>query len=109
MSGGAAVEDASWRGCTDGAGLRADHRENGSVSVWQADRVLSGTGSRGRVQWRTATTRTHHETGELSVALLAGVTAQGTVLSDQELRMKIFPLELPRGPKIRHVAIDQNV
>ena len=63
MSGGAAVEDASWRGCTDGAGLRADHRENGSVSVWQADRVLSGTGSRGRVQWGTATTRTHHETG----------------------------------------------
>jgi hypothetical protein len=38
MSRGAAVEDASRGGRTDGVGLSADHRENGSASAWQADR-----------------------------------------------------------------------
>jgi len=31
-------------GPLDGVRLRADYRESGSVSVWQADRELSGTG-----------------------------------------------------------------
>ena len=48
--GGAAVADASWSGSADRVGLRADHRESRSVSVWQADRELSGTGAVGRVQ-----------------------------------------------------------
>src|SRR5271163_839756 len=34
----AAAHDASWRGPADGAGLRADHRNCGAISVWQADR-----------------------------------------------------------------------
>ena len=70
MSRGAAVADASWGGRTDGVGLRVDHRPSGSVSVWQADRELSETGAVGGVQRRAATAGTHHETGQLSVALL---------------------------------------
>jgi transposase len=35
-------------GSTNGVGLRADHRESGSVSVRQANRELSGTGALGR-------------------------------------------------------------
>ena len=40
---GAAADDASWRGPADGAGLRADHRDSGTVSVRQADRQLCRT------------------------------------------------------------------
>ncbi len=35
---GAAAHDASWCGPADGAGLRADHRDCGTISVRQADR-----------------------------------------------------------------------
>src|ERR1017187_8598648 len=45
MSRGATVEDASWGWFADGVGFRIDHRESGTVSVWQADRELSGTGT----------------------------------------------------------------
>ena len=72
MSGGAALADAPWGGVTDGVGLRADHRESGSVSVWQADRVLSGTGAVGEVEREPATAGTYHETRELFVALFVG-------------------------------------
>jgi transposase len=47
---GAAITDASRSGTTDGVGLRADHRSSGAVSVWQADRELSGTGAVGGVE-----------------------------------------------------------
>ncbi len=72
MSRGAAVEDPSRGGCTDGVGFRTDHRESGAVSVWQADRELSGTGAVGGVQRTAETARTYHETGQLSVAFPAG-------------------------------------
>jgi hypothetical protein len=72
VSGGAALADASWSGGTDGAGLRADPRPSGSVSVWQADRELSGAGAVGRVQREAAAVGTHHETRQLAVALSAG-------------------------------------
>jgi len=38
MSGGSAFANASWSGCTDGVGVRADHRDERAVPVWQADR-----------------------------------------------------------------------
>ena len=40
-----ALADAPRSGSTDGVGLCAHHRPTGSVSVWQADRELSGTGA----------------------------------------------------------------
>ncbi len=42
---GAAADDASWRGPTDGPGLRADHRNSGAVSLRQADRHVCGDDS----------------------------------------------------------------
>src|SRR5580704_15890302 len=65
-------DDPSRSGCADRISFRADHRASGSVSVWQADRELSGTGALGRFQWEPATARAHHQTGEFDVALLVG-------------------------------------
>jgi transposase len=62
VSGGAALANASRGGSTDGVGLRADHRESGSVSVWQADRGVSGTGTVGEVERKPAPAGTYHET-----------------------------------------------
>jgi hypothetical protein len=42
-------------GSADGTGLRVDHRESGSVSVWEADRELSGTGAVGGLERMPAT------------------------------------------------------
>jgi len=72
VSRGAAVADASWGRFSDGVGLCVDHRESGSVSVWQADRELSGAGAVGGVQRAAETARTHHETRQLCVAFPAG-------------------------------------
>ena len=60
---------ASWGGSADGVGLRADHRESGSVSVWQADRELSGAGAVGEVERESASAGPYHETRQLTVAL----------------------------------------
>src|SRR5450631_1394222 len=70
MSRGAAVANASRGGTTNGAGLRTDLGEGGSVSVWQADRELSGTGADGGLKWESATPGSYHETRELSDAVL---------------------------------------
>src|ERR1035437_1325608 len=72
MSRGAATDDASRSGRTDGVGLRVDHRERGAVSVWQADRELSGTGAVGRVQRGSATAGTYQQARQLVAAFLAG-------------------------------------
>src|ERR1039457_6383824 len=68
MPRSAAVEDASRGGPADRTGLRADHRESGSVSVWQAGRVLSGTGAVGEVERESAPVGTYHETRQLAAA-----------------------------------------
>jgi hypothetical protein len=43
----------------DDVGLRADFRKRETVSVWQADRELSGTSGVGRFQRGSATARSH--------------------------------------------------
>ena len=72
VSGGPTLDDPSRSRAADGTGVRADHRESGSVSVWQADRELSGTGAAGRLERESATTRPYHETRELSITFSAG-------------------------------------
>src|ERR1700722_18570088 len=72
MSGSAAVKNPPWGRATDRPGLRTDYREGRSVSVWQADRELSGTGTVGRFEREPATTRTYHETRQHTVAFPAG-------------------------------------
>src|SRR5260370_17628506 len=65
--GGPTLADPSRSGSADRTGFRVDHRETGSLSVWQADRQLSGTGAVGGFKWESATAGTHHETRELPV------------------------------------------
>ena len=72
VSGGTASDDPSRSGCTDRTGLRADHRRNGTVSVWQADRGLSRPGAVGKIQRESAAPGAHHQTGEFDRAFLAG-------------------------------------
>ena len=77
MSGSAAVENPPWGRATDRTGLRADYREGRSVSVWQADRELSGTGAVGRFERKSATTGAYHETRQRSAAFPAGGSGAG--------------------------------
>src|SRR5439155_19824378 len=72
VSGSAAIADASRGRSTDGLGLRADYRESGSVSMWQADRQLSGAGAAGEIEWESAPAGTYHETREHTAAFPAG-------------------------------------
>ena len=71
MSCSAAFANASWSRCADGVGLRTDHRASGAVPVWQADRVLSGTGTAGRFERAAAPTGAHHQTRQLAAAFPA--------------------------------------
>src|SRR4029077_19134650 len=72
MSRGAATEDASRGRFANGAGFRADHRERGAVSVWQANRELSGTGAVGRFQRRSTTAGTYQQARQCAAAFSAG-------------------------------------
>src|SRR4029077_3861414 len=45
VPGGPTLADPSRSGSADRTGFRVDHRETGSLSVWEADRELFGTGS----------------------------------------------------------------
>src|SRR6202162_4267100 len=49
-----------------------DHGPSRTISVWEADRKLSGTGAVGGLERESATAGTYHETRELSVAFPAG-------------------------------------
>jgi len=56
-----------------------------TISVWEADRELSGTGAVGGLEWESATAGTYHETRQLSVAFL--VSGSGPGHSTQPPRM----------------------
>src|ERR1700733_15944171 len=68
----AAADDAPWRGAADGIGLRADHRNSGTVQVRQADRQLCRIDPCGGLQCGPSTAGTHHQARQLVVALPAG-------------------------------------
>src|SRR6202011_1215981 len=84
-------DDPSRSGCADRISFRADHRESGSVSVWQADRELSRTGALGRFQWEPATARAHHQTGEFDVALLVGGGCPSYGTKHSGMAQQVFP------------------
>jgi transposase len=109
MSGGAALADASRGGSADGVGLRADHRESGSVSVWQADRELSGlvpleksSGNQRRLAHIT-------KPGNSLLRFLLVEAAQATVRSLPERWSKYCHLTLRRGRKIAKVAMARKL
>src|SRR5208283_1152620 len=97
MPRGAAVADASRGGPADRTGLRADHRESGSVSVWQADRCLLRVSTVGGLEWGTAAAGTYHETRQLAAALLAG----GSGASYSAQRSGMAQQVLPSGDAAR--------
>ena len=104
------VDDPSRSGSADRTGLRVDHRESGSVSVWQVDRELSGTGTVGGLERESATTGAYHQTGEFDVALLDGGSGPGhTVRSLPEWRSKYFHWMMRRGRKIAKVAMARRL
>jgi hypothetical protein len=82
---GAALDDASWGGCTDGISLGADHRKSRTISVREADQCLSGSGALGGLKRRTATAGTYHQAGQFSAALL--VSGSGTGYQPYDSRM----------------------
>ena len=95
------VDDPSRSRFTDSVGFRADHRESGSVSVWQADRELSGTGAVGGLEWQSAATGAHHQTGEFDVALLAGGSGSGHSAQPSGMAQQVFPSDDASGPEDR--------
>src|SRR5207244_7372287 len=50
----------------------ADHWESRAISVWEADCELSRTGAAGKVQRKSETAGSHHQTREFDGALFAG-------------------------------------
>src|SRR5215831_626076 len=97
ISRGAAFEDPSWSGCFDGTGVRAGHWRRRAVSLWQADRELSRSGSRGRFQWRTTAARAHQQTGECPTAFPPG----GSGASDGTERSRVAKQVFPSGHAAR--------
>src|SRR5260370_40598515 len=95
------VDDPSWSRCADRTGFRVDHRESGSVSVWQADRELSGTGTVGGLERESATTGAYHQTGEFDVALLDGGSGPGHSSQPSGMAQQVFPLDDAPGPEDR--------
>ena len=106
MSGGAAFANASR--ATDGVGLRADHRASGAVSVWQADRMLSGTGAVGRFQWTAATLGHITKQGNSLLRFLLVEAAQVTVRSLPEWRRKVLSPSAATRTENRQVAMAEN-
>jgi hypothetical protein len=64
----AAINDPPGRGPTDSTGLRANHRDSGAVSLWQADRQLCRTHPLRGLQCGPATVGTHQQARERAAA-----------------------------------------
>src|SRR5216683_275651 len=95
------VDDPSRSGCADRTGFRVDHGESGSVSVWQADRELSGVGAVGGLERESATTGAYHQTGEFDVALLVGGSCPSYGTQPSGMAQPVFPLDDAPGPEDR--------
>src|SRR5713101_10190295 len=103
------VDDPSRSGSADRTGLRVDHRESGSVSVWQADRELSGTGAVGGIERESATAGPYTKQGNSLLRFLLVEAAQVTARSIPEWRSKYFHLAMRRGRKIAKVAMARRL
>src|SRR5437667_2644153 len=57
--------------------FRINHRPSRTISVWQADRELCGTGAVGGLERESAATGAHHQTREFDVAFLDGGSGSG--------------------------------
>src|SRR4030095_3037858 len=91
MSGGAALDDASWGGRTDGTSLRADHRKGRAIPVWETDCLLSGTGAPGGLEWRTEAAGAYHEARQCSAALLVSGSGASYGTHDSAMAQYVLP------------------
>jgi len=108
VSCGTALDDPSRSGSADRTGVRADHRESGSVSVWQADRELSGTGAAGGLERESATDGTYHETRELSITLPAGGSGASNGAQPSGMAQQVCPPD-DAARKIAKVAMARKL
>src|ERR1700722_17645336 len=109
MSGGTALADASWSGCTDGLSLRINHRKDGAISVRETDRGALGlvpledsSGNRRRLGHIT-------KQGSSILRFLLVEAAQVTARSIPEWRNKYVHLTMRRGRKIAKVAMARRL
>ena len=109
MSRRAAVANASRRGCTDGAGLRADHRPTRRFQCGKQIASYLGlvpleesSGNRRRLGHIT-------KQGNTLLRFLLVEAAQVTVRSIPEWRNKYFHLAMRRGRKIAKVAMARRL
>src|ERR1700722_15878574 len=109
MSGGTALADASWSGCTDGLSLRINHRKDGAISVRETDRGALGlvpledsSGNRRRLGHIT-------KQGSSILRFLLVEAAQVTARSIPEWRNKYVHLTMRRGRKIAKLAMARRL
>ena len=114
VSRGAALADASRGRFADGAGFRADHRESGTVSVWQADRELSGTGAVGGFERGSATAGTYQQARQRAAAFPAGGSGASDGAQPSGMAEQVFsPGDAARaedcqgrdGPQVSHSTV----
>src|SRR5215813_7479743 len=87
----AALDDSSRSRFADGASLCADHRRGGTVSVWQADRGLSGAGAGRKLQLGKPTAGTYQQTGEWVNAFLPGGSGASHSPERWGVAQQVFP------------------
>jgi len=101
MSGGTTPPDPSRSRTADGTGFCADHRESGSVPMWQANRELSGIGAAGGLERESTTAGPYHQTRQHSVALLVSGSGPGDGAQRSRMAEQVPPSDDAPGTKDR--------
>jgi transposase len=110
MAGSRAAHDPSWRGSTDGTGLRADQRSTGKVPARQADRqsylgIIPSEDSSGGRQ------RLGHisKQGNAPLRFLLVEAAQAATRCNQQWRQRYWHLAMRREKSIAEVALGRRM
>src|SRR5207245_6618115 len=105
----AATDDSSRCRPTHRAGLCADHWESRAISVWEADCELSRAGAAGKVQRKSETAGSHHQTREFDGALFAGGGGTGHSAQSSRVAQEVRPAHDAARGKIAKVAMARRL